>query len=391
MRVCDCISHLMWINIRFHDDVLGTSCTDEAYDFAEDFAYLATSCFAFAVIFFVAYWGCKGLIKYKKMAQSLKVLFYMACASSLCLTALCISTVSLCLASFQKEAIICGAVSIFVYAFVFLCIWSNLILRLFVAFQNSAYKITRRERIGYGVVFVFLVLNAIATSICQFLLLVGQGLAPSIYVQFFLGIVFMVVFAVSAICAVCSFMGKLFVLGKARTLRQFNAFDEEQPIDLNQKQEKLIALSTKYVSLFFVASLSSFITLFSGFYESASGLRVSLFLVPTDCAVNLLCIYLHYAFAEDKYQRYCSKLGWSCKKIMTGRWVQAIHSKRREERDAEVKRMQRALEVMEKNVVSTTLASASIPRMRTIPEKLALEVKISGKEQGSEVRDDAVQ
>jgi len=76
---------------------------------------------------------------------------------------------------------------------------------------------------------------------------------------------------------------------------------------------------------------------------------------------------------------------------MTGRWVQAVHSKRREERDAEVKRMQRALEVMEKNVVSTTLPSASIPRMRTIPEKLALEVKISGKEQGSEVQDDAVQ
>jgi len=390
MRVCNCISHLTWINIRFHDDGLGTSCTDEAYDFAEDFAYIATSCVAFAVIFFVAYWGCKGLINYKKMTQSLKVLFYMACASSLCLTALCISTVSLCLASFQKAALICGAVSIFAYAFIFLCIWSNLILRLFVAFQNSAYKITRNERIGYGVVFVFLTLNAFATSLCQFLMLVGEGLTPSIYVQLLLGIAFMVVFAVSALCAVCSFMGKLFVLGKARTLSQINAFDEDQPLGLNKMQEKLMNLSTKYVSLFLVASLSSFITLFSGFYESASGLRISLFLVPTDCAVNLICIYLQYAFVEDKYERYCSKLDWSCKKIMTGRWVQAIHSKRREERDAEVKQMQRELEVMEKNIVATKLPSASSPRMRTIPEKLTLEVKISEKEGGLEVQDDTL-
>merc|ERR1719462_506788 len=185
-------------------------------------------------------------------------------------------------------------------------------------------------------------------------------------------------------------MGKLFLLAKARTQKQAKAFCEEERIGLNQMQEKLMNLSSKYVSLFLVASLSSFITLFSGFYESVSDLRISLFLVPIDCAVNLLCIYLQYAFVDDEYERYCSKLDWVCKKIMTGRWVQAIHSKRREERDAEVKQMQRELEVMEKNIVATKLPSASSPRMRTIPEKLTLEVKISEKEGGLEVQDDTL-
>jgi len=382
MRVCECISHLTWINIRFNGDGLGASCTNEAYDFAEVVAYLSTSCVAFAAVLLVAFWGCKGLRNYKKMTQSLKVLFYMACASSLCLTALCFSTVSLCVASFKTGALICAAASTSVYAFVFLCIWTNLILRLFVAFENSVYKMARNEQIGFGAVFVFLTSNAFAASICQFLMLFGEGLTPSIYVQLSLGIVFMVVFAVSALCAVCSFMGKLFVLGKARTLRQSKAFDEERPIGLNKMQENLINLSTKYVSLFLVASLSSFITLFSGFYESVSGLRISLFLVPIDCTVNLLCIYLQYAFVEEKYERYCTKLDWVCKKIMTGRWVQAIHSKRREERDAEAKEMERELEVMEKDIVAIKLSIASSPRMWTIPEKLTLEVQSSEKEGG---------
>jgi len=142
-------------------------------------------------------------------------------------------------------------------------------------------------------------------------------------------------------------------------------------------QEKLINLSTKYVSLFLVASLSSFITLFSGFYESSSGLRISLFLVPVDCVVNLLCIYLQYAFVEEKYERYCSKLDWGCKKIMTARWVRAIHSKRRGERDAEAKEMQRELETAEKDVDATNSGPS---RMPTIPEKLALELNIWEKE-----------
>merc|ERR1719397_2102890 len=115
-------------------------------------------------------------------------------------------------------------------------------------------------------------------------------------------------------------MGKVAILGKSRTKKQIKIFCEEEPIALNQMQNNLMDLSAKYVSLFLLASLSSAIAMFSGFYESSTDLRISLFLVPIDCCVNLLCIYLQYVFAEDHYQKYCGKLDWCCKKMMTAGW-----------------------------------------------------------------------
>ena len=113
-----------------------------------------------------------------------------------------------------------GSISTFIYAFLFLCIWANLILRLFVAFRGSTYKMTETHKKGYLAVFGYLVLNAFATSVCQLLMLVGQGLAPSIWVQFALGVTFMVVFVISSLVAVYNFMGKVFILGKSRTKKQ---------------------------------------------------------------------------------------------------------------------------------------------------------------------------
>jgi len=270
------------------------------------------------------------------MILTLKVLFYLASASSLGFTVLSITAICLCLFSFKKAALIVGALSTLVYAIIFHCIWANLILRLFVAFRDSVYKMTTREKVGYLTVFVFLSINALATSTCQLLILLGQRPTPSIWIQFALGILFMAVFSISALCAVCSFSRKLLILSKAQTMKQTKAFREEEPIALNKKQEKLVNLSSKYVSLFLVASLSSFVTLFSGVYETSTNLRISIFLVPIDCAINLICIYLQYAFAGHQYNRYCSKFDWSCKKVITARWVQAIHTMRREERDIEL-------------------------------------------------------
>ena len=58
MKVCDCVSHLTWISIRFHGDEsddLGSSCMNQAYDFTEDLFYVATSAIALVVVLVVAY------------------------------------------------------------------------------------------------------------------------------------------------------------------------------------------------------------------------------------------------------------------------------------------------------------------------------------------------
>ena len=151
MKVCDCVSHLTWINIRF----------------TEDLFYVAASAIALVVVLVFAYLGCKGLFHYKKMIFPLKLLFLFASTASVCFTVLSVSTIGLCLASHKKEALIVGSISTFIYAFLFLCIWANLILRLYVAFRDSAFKMTNGQQLGYLAVFIFLVLTASATSVCQ--------------------------------------------------------------------------------------------------------------------------------------------------------------------------------------------------------------------------------
>jgi len=371
MRVCNCISHLTWINVRFHGDGLGACCTNGSYDFIEDFLYVATSSIALVIVLVIAWFGCKGLHKYKKMEFPLKALFYMASLSSVCFAILSVSTIILCLTSHKKEALTVGSISTFVYAFMLLCIWANLILRLNVAFKGTIYKMNKRQQTGYLIVFIYLVLNAFATSVCQLLLLDGQELAPSIWFQFGLGTAFMAVFAVSAMFAVCTFLKNVFILGKSRTVKQIKPFCEEEPIGLNQMQIKLMHLSAKYVSLFLLASLSSAISMFSGFYESASDLRISLFLLPVDCSVNLLCIYLQYAFAEKHYNRYCGKLDSCCKRVMTAGWVQSIHTMRREEYDLKVQN-QRDIDIENKKVF------ANLRTIKTIPDSLSTQIRQSG-------------
>ena len=319
------------------------------------------------------------------MIFSLKLLFFLASSAGISFTVLSLATICLCLMSYKETALIVGSISTFVYALLFLCIWTNLILRSFVAFRGSAFKMNLREQRGYLLVFIYLVLNAFATSICQLLMLVGQGQRPSITVQLVLASTFMIVFAVSSLVAVSTFMGKVFILGKSRTVKQVKLFCEEEPIALNKMQEKLMDLSSKYVSLFIIASISSGVTMLSGFYESASDLRVSLILVPIDCCVNLICIYLQYVFSEDYYKKSCAKLDWSCKKLMTAGWVQSIHSMRRMEYDLEVQNMKK-----EKELEMTVEVSDQEPRkkmktrspkttpLETIPERISLEMQELG-------------
>merc|ERR1719249_56267 len=130
MRVCNCISHLTWVNIRFHGDGNGDGCSSESYDFTEDFFYVAISSLSLIIVLIFTAMGCRGLF----------------------------------LLSHRKAALIVASISTFVYAFLFLCIWANLTVRLFVAFRESVFKINHRQQIGYKITFFFLLLNAFATS-----------------------------------------------------------------------------------------------------------------------------------------------------------------------------------------------------------------------------------
>jgi len=345
--------------MRFHDDGLGSRCPSQSHDYTEDLFYLTASCvFLFIVLGFTCS-GCRGLCRMEKMPYALKFIFVTASASSVAFTVLNVVTIVLCLLSHKKEALITAAISTFVYAVLFLCVWANLTVRLFMAFRERVLKISRKQQICYVITFVYLLLNALAASACQLLILVGNGFTPSIWFQLLLGVVFMIVFAVSALCIVFSFVSKLFTLEKVC---------EEEPIGLNKMQQKLMDLSSKYISLFLMASISSFITMFTGFYESATDLSISisLFLVPIDCCVNLICIYLQCEFADHQYATCCGKPDRCCKAVMTKIWAGSFHSDQEDAANLELKDIEEVkIENMQK-ILNLSAAMGTIPENRSV-------------------------
>ena len=86
-----------------------------------------------------------------------------------------------------------------------------------------------------------------------------------------------------------------------------------------EKQQALIDLSSKYVSLFVVAMSSSLLT-FVGFVVFRVGFADPLHvgaLWSIDCIVNVICLYLYHSFADPQYKRYCSRLDGCCKGKMS--------------------------------------------------------------------------
>merc|ERR1712228_1161556 len=70
--------------------------------------------------------------------------------------------------------------------------------------------------------------------------------------------------------------------------------------------------------------------------------------------------------AEKHYLKFCSRLDWSCKRMMTAGWVQSIHTMRREERDLEVKEEKR---------IEMAITMGMGDEIQTIPESASNELK----------------
>ena len=88
-----------------------------------------------------------------------------------------------------------------------------------------------------------------------------------------------------------------------------NVFDSNN-VSLNRRQTKLIHLMSRYVSLLDLTIISSSITMI--------GLTIVLVYSPWiiqlmliihmqfDVCINLICLYLQFAFANQYYKKYCS-------------------------------------------------------------------------------------
>merc|ERR1712129_154396 len=77
---------------------------------------------------------------------------------------------------------------------------------------------------------------------------------------------------------------------------------------LNQSQHKFVKLTSKYLSLFVIAMLSSIVTwVLVGVFYYIGGIFMGL-----DVCVNIVCLYLQHSSAQKHYAKHCSRLDVCC-------------------------------------------------------------------------------
>ena len=87
---------------------------------------------------------------------------------------------------------------------------------------------------------------------------------------------------------------------------------------LDQKQHQMIAVVSKYITLFMIASGSTFIAFGGAPIFNYHGLHSGM-LTAVDNMINILCLFCHYSFAEKYYYRYCRRIDICCRLTMIRR------------------------------------------------------------------------
>ena len=182
----------------------------------------------------------------------------------------------------------------------FLCFLLSLLLtlvtRLYITFKDSALRMSQCTVSLFVVLFVVLFILNILNVAGYVLVAVGNeefGMILHLsagFVSLFLYI------------AGCALAVRLFAVNLSKVAKFSVDPNDKQSLSLNHKQLRLLHLSAKYILLFFVAVLS---TISTAFFILLISRKCGGLFASFDLCVNLLCLYLQFAFATNSYQKCC--------------------------------------------------------------------------------------
>ena len=234
----------------------------------------------------------------------LMCLFWMAVPSYSTLCVLFISAVITCLYSKSPStayAII--ACSTWLSIPVFISLLGTLLVRLYITFDHSAYKVSGYMRHGLNALFVVMVIANVIQCILFMMLQFGNySFHHGFYDEIALA-VFLASYVVCALCAVAVFCSKLLKLAESQTSLS--------------RREKWTNMSAKYVSLFCLAMFSTCVLIIIGYSSGRGHFGILLITFSFDWSINTMCLYLQYSFSSKQYNKYCSKLDLCCKAFIT--------------------------------------------------------------------------
>ena len=289
----------------------------------------AIPCMIITVI--IIYKSLREIPKLKKLNCNIKFQYYCNCALSLLtiLNGAFVSTIG----CDERESIENTFLTLylFLYTFMLIGILDMLLLRLHHTFKETAYRITSAQSWIIMITAIMLIIFAIIVSVLHGLYLWTNKYAQAAIIMFgFLAVTYISL----TIYCMYLFAQKLLILANLRATSMRNVHDHVQTqsaIKLNKSQTKIINQAARYMSLTSLAMISSIITFMPFFF------RVNyLFLVGSyfDCMVNVICLFLQFAFATRYYDKYCGclkrfwnkRLSIKAEKNMERKYRDSIHA-----------------------------------------------------------------
>eukprot|EP01084_Bolivina_argentea_P099192 178306_1 len=280
------------------------------------------NCIGLFIILIVALISVKPLIQNDKLVISLKYLFYLTILS-------CCIALSCNIAAFIGAAYGFGFDSNLywiLYSVMVLGLYmlmdsmlAILFIRLHTTFKQSMYKISNLVKNTFILMYCVIIMTDITILIIRALIIIGAVNNNSI--KSFIGIIRWILYCVCAIGLVSMFSKNLLSVA----LRQTSVNNVDN-IVLKQTQKKMIDLTSRYVGLFAVAVLTTFIDLIVAYlaYFDYLPYVIHLIMAPIDVLINAVCLFLQYSFAANYYKKYCACIHACFKKIITRNMMKSI-------------------------------------------------------------------
>merc|ERR1712228_582225 len=162
---------------------------------------------------------------------------------------------------------------------------------------------------------------------------------------------FYVTYMTTSIALVRIFYNNLVSMSRYNTKSSQNVLGYE----FNDAQRKMIKLSSKYLALFCVPSISSIIPILCVIifrvYGGAST-QIDLALFQIDVCINISCLLLQYAHMNAVYEKYCCFVYKCCKTMVTPRMkdeISEVLAKKSETKKLQDESSETSVEMIETN------------------------------------------
>ena len=332
-----------------------TACDKGDVSDAINIISIVVSCVGLFIVLFIVTASVEKIKDSENIKLIFKYLYYVAFVSSIIAIITVIISTFLNVFCHQNIAQFLDIISIHLYYSLLLSLLLTLILRLYFTFKGSVYKLSSASIRLFIVSFIGLILLVLSHFIMYiyFILHLDQLWVMTIII--YICSANILLYLLTATFAVFLFVKKILALIKDRALLnvehsiptttktvtaesgnyETDKQEEEEMVEFDKQQLKLMECTSRYVGLFSLATCTS---LLEGFVILAGAMsmgsewmkyfnEIVLIFAVIDCTMTSICLYLQYSFSTDIYRKYCICLDWCWKHWIIGKTSKSIRKK----------------------------------------------------------------